>query len=138
MTLNRPTDRPTDRPTGDTPLISVIIPIYNAEKTLARCIDSLMKQSFSDFEILLIDDGSTDSSLDICQKYAAGNAGIKVLHHENAGVSVTRNCGIENASGKFLMFCDSDDYASPDWCEKLLQGGYEQRRMPGWSQTLIR
>ena len=104
------------------PLISIIIPVYNAEKTLARCIDSLLQQSFSDFEILLIDDGSTDSSLDICQKYAAGDAGIKVLHHENAGVSITRNRGMENASGKFLMFCDSDDYVEPEWCEKLLQG----------------
>ena len=100
--------------------ISIIVPVYNAQETLQRCIDSILAQSFSDFELLLIDDGSNDSSLDICLKYAADDARIRVFHHENAGVSAARNRGIENASGKFLMFCDSDDYPAENWCGILL------------------
>ena len=103
------------------PIVSIIVPVYNAQKTLERCIESILNQTFPDFELLLMDDGSKDSSFDICRKYAADDARIKVFHHENAGVSVTRNRGIENASGKFLMFCDSDDYAASEWCERLLQ-----------------
>ena len=105
------------------PGVSIIVPIYNSEKTLKRCIDSLLDQSYSDLELILIDDGSEDDSFGICRQYAEADARIHVLHQDNAGVASARNAGIELAAGEYLLFCDSDDYASPDWCEKLLQGG---------------
>ena len=81
------------------PLVSVIIPIYNAEKYLEECIQSVINQSFTDFELLLINDGSIDTSGAICDKYALADTRIKVFHKENAGVSSARNLGIENAKG---------------------------------------
>ena len=79
------------------PSISVIIPVYKAEKYLHRCIDSLLAQTFTDFEILLIDDGSPDRSGEICDEYAAKDSRIRVIHKENGGVSSARQCGIDNA-----------------------------------------
>lgn len=92
------------------PDISVIVPIYNAEKYLSRCIDSILSQTFENFELLLIDDGSTDKSGVICDKYAEIDSRIEVFHKLNGGVSSARNLGLENAQGKWIIFIDSDDW----------------------------
>ena len=92
------------------PKISVIVPVYNVEQYLRRCIDSILSQTFSDFELLLIDDGSKDKSGDICDEYAAKDARIRVFHKVNGGVSSARNLGLVKANGEFIFFVDSDDY----------------------------
>ena len=92
------------------PKISVIVPVYNTEKYLYRCIDSVLVQTFTNWELLLIDDGSKDSSGTICDEYAAQDARVRVFHKENGGVSDTRNYGLDLAQGKYLMFLDSDDF----------------------------
>lgn len=91
-------------------MISVIVPVYNAEENLPRCLDSILKQTYTDFELLLMNDGSKDSSLAICKSYEEKDARIHVYSHENHGVSYTRNRGIELAQGEFIQFVDSDDY----------------------------
>lgn len=91
---------------------SVIIPIYNAEKTLRRCLDSLLPQLNNDIEVLLINDGSTDNSAKICKEYVVKNSCFKYFEQENAGVSAARNFGIDNATGDYIAFIDSDDYVS--------------------------
>lgn len=90
--------------------ISIIVPVYNAEKYLHCCIDSILNQTFTDFEVLLINDGSTDSSGVICDKYAIKDSRVRVFHKENGGVSSARNVGLQNLIGTFIMFLDSDDY----------------------------
>lgn len=90
--------------------ISVIIPVFNVEKYLRRCIDSILLQSFTDFEIILVDDGSVDKSPEICDEYAFKDERIRVIHKKNGGVSAARNNGLEIANGEFIMFIDSDDY----------------------------
>ena len=92
------------------PKISVIVPVYNTEKFLHRCIDSVLAQTYTDFEMLLIDDGSKDSSGVICETYAAKDTRIRVIHKENTGVSDTRNLGLDVARGKYLFFLDADDF----------------------------
>lgn len=96
------------------PKVSIIIPIYNAEAHLNRCIDSVLKQDFEDFELILMDDGSKDSSGSICDEYAAGDSRVRVVHKENSGVSDTRNQAISLARGEYLQFLDSDDWITPD------------------------
>lgn len=98
-------------------MISIIIPIYNSEKTLHRCLDSISTQTFSDWECLLVDDGSRDRSLAICHEYAGRDNRFKVYHKENGGVSSARNIGLDNAKGDFVTFCDSDDSVTPNWLE---------------------
>ena len=98
---------------------SVIIPVYNAEKTLRRCLDSLAAQSFSDAEFLLIDDGSADSSAAICREYAARDSRFRLIPKENGGVSTARNLGLEMARGTFILFVDSDDHVQPDYLRRL-------------------
>lgn len=95
--------------------ISVIVPVYNTEKYLHRCVDSILAQTFTDFELLLIDDGSTDSSGAICDEYAQKDSRVRVFHKENGGVSSARNLGIKNARGEWITFCDSDDYVYSCW-----------------------
>ena len=95
------------------PKISVIVPVYNVEKYLRRCIDSILAQTFSDFELLLIDDGSKDSSGEICEEYAGKDARIRVFHRQNGGVSTARNLGIDKAKGEWIYFVDSDDVVLP-------------------------
>lgn len=107
------------------PGISVIIPIYNAEKYLHRCIDSIISQTYTDCELLLIDDGSTDSSGAICDKYAARDKRVRVFHKENAGVSSARNLGLDNASGDWICFCDADDTMPPNSLSQLLNPNYD-------------
>lgn len=95
---------------NNSPKISIIIPIYKVEQYLSRCIDSVLLQTFTDFELLLIDDGSPDNSGNICDEYAQKDNRIKVFHKENGGVSSARNLGIINAQGEFICFVDSDDW----------------------------
>lgn len=92
------------------PKISVIVPIYNAEKYLGQCIDSVLRQKFTDLEILLVNDGSTDGSGGVCDQYALKDARVRVLHKENTGVSDTRNKALDIAQGDYLIFLDADDY----------------------------
>lgn len=99
--------------------ISIIVPVYNVEKYIRRCIDSLIAQTFEKIEILLINDGSKDNSGMICDEYALKDNRIKVIHKENGGVSSARNVGLDNATGTYIMFCDPDDYVEPTWCEKM-------------------
>ena len=101
--------------------ISIIVPVYNVEKYLSRCIDSILNQTFDDFELILIDDGSPDHSGAICDDYAKKDNRILVIHKENGGLSDARNAGINIASGEYIMFVDSDDYISKDMCEILYQ-----------------
>ena len=96
------------------PKVSIIIPVYNAETHLNRCIDSVLKQDFEDFELILMDDGSKDSSGMICDEYAAKDSRVRVIHKENSGVSDTRNQAISLARGEYLQFLDSDDWITPD------------------------
>ena len=95
-------------------IVSIIVPVYNAEKYLRQCLDSILKQSFKDFEVLLIDDGSTDQSGNICDEYAEKDKRISVWHQENQGVSVARNVGLEHAHGEWVYFPDSDDIVMTD------------------------
>lgn len=99
--------------------ISIIVPVYNAEKTLDRCVDSLIRQTYSNIEIILVDDGSKDNSLELCNQYAKKDGRIKVISKANGGVSSARNAGLDNATGEFIMFCDSDDWAEPEWCNEM-------------------
>ena len=89
--------------------ISVIVPVYNVEKYLPRCIDSILNQTFTDFELILVDDGSTDNSGQICDTYAEKDSRVKVVHKKNGGVSKARNVGLDNVLGKYITFCDSDN-----------------------------
>ena len=106
-----------------TPIISIVIPVYNAvynaEKSLSECISSVLNQSFTSFELLLVDDGSVDSSLDVCNAYAQKDLRVKVIHKIHAGVSAARNTGIKAAAGKYLMFIDSDDLLPEGALKKL-------------------
>ena len=101
------------------PRISVIVPVYKAEKYLQRCIDSILGQTFSDFECILVDDGSPDHSPNICDEYATKNPQIRVIHQANAGVSAARNTGIDAARGEWLCFVDSDDWVDSLYLETL-------------------
>lgn len=103
------------------PKISVIVPVYNTEKYLHRCIDSILSQTFNDFEVLLIDDGSKDQSGEICDEYAKKDSRVKVFHKENGGVSSARNLGIKNIQGCFVTFIDSDDFVDNDFLISLMK-----------------
>lgn len=102
------------------PLISFIIPVYNVEGYLPECIESLQKQHHQEIEIILVDDGSTDTSPRICDQYALSDERIRVIHQANRGVSHARNVGIEAAKGEYLTFVDSDDWVSPDYVRLLV------------------
>lgn len=102
------------------PLISVIIPIYNVEKYLARCVDSIVNQTYKNLEIILVDDGSPDRCPQMCDDYAEKDSRIKVVHKKNGGLSDARNAGIAVAKGEYISFIDSDDYVSDDFFECLL------------------
>ncbi|MDT2638331.1 glycosyltransferase family 2 protein [Enterococcus dongliensis] len=99
--------------------ISIIVPVYNVEKYLKKCVDSILNQTFKDFELILVDDGSPDSSGAICDQYAEKDSRVKVIHKKNGGLSDARNAGIEVAKGKYLGFIDSDDYIAEDMYELL-------------------
>lgn len=100
-------------------MISIIIPIYNVEKYLPQCIESVLSQTCRNFELILVDDGSTDRSPIICDEYAQKDVRIKVVHQENSGVSVARNNGISHAKGEWITFIDSDDWVDVDYLESF-------------------
>mgnify|MGYP004453649011 CR=1 FL=1 len=102
------------------PKISIIVPIYNVEKYLPRCIDSILAQTFTDFELILVDDGSPDNCGKICDEYAKKDNRIKVIHKENGGVSSARNIGLDVAKGEYISFVDSDDVIHPKFYEIML------------------
>ena len=104
---------------NDKNLISVIIPLYNAEKYLKNCITSVVGQTYRNLEIILVDDGSNDNSLSICEKFALQDNRIKVFHQNNGGVASARNKGLSEASGEFIAWVDSDDSIEPEYIEKL-------------------
>ena len=103
-----------------TPKVSVIVPVYKVEKYLPECIDSILAQTFTDFELILVDDGSPDNSGKICDDYAARDFRIRVFHKENGGVSSARNLGIKNARADYIAFLDSDDWWKPEFLEKMV------------------
>ncbi len=107
------------------PAVSIIIPVYNAEKTVRKCIDSILTQEFEDFELILINDGSKDSSAAILDEYAAKDVRIRVIHKANSGVSATRNLGLKEAKGKYIQFLDADDWLTPD-STKILYRAMEE------------
>jgi len=112
--------------------ISVIVPVYNTEQYLSRCIDSILSQSFTDFELLLINDGSKDSSGTICDEYAEKDSRIRVFHKENGGASSARNVGLDNAVGEWVTFVDSDDWIEGDYFQVPFNSGVDlfyQNRM---------
>lgn len=102
-------------------LVSVIVPVYNASDFLKRCIDSLLGQTYENLEIILVDDGSTDGSGDICDQYGAGSEKVRVIHKENGGVSSARNMGMDYARGEYFVFVDSDDYTHREMIEIYVQ-----------------
>ena len=104
-------------------LISVIVPVYNSEQTLHRCIDSILGQTYRNFELLLINDGSKDRSGEICDEYARKDSRVKVFHKENGGVSSARNLGLDNAKGEWITFIDSDDSVEESFLESLYSFG---------------
>lgn len=104
----------------DNPLVSIIIPIYNTEKYLPHCLDSVIHQTCDNLEIILVDDGSTDNSCQIAKDYSAKDSRIKLIHQKNQGLSGARNTGISKSTGKYISFVDSDDEIKPNFTEKLL------------------
>ena len=105
---------------------SIIIPAYNAEKYIELCLDSISKQSFNDYELIIINDGSTDHTFNICNRFALNKKQIHLINKENAGVSVARNVGLQQAEGEYVLFVDADDILYPNALSTLyehLQGG---------------
>lgn len=100
-------------------LVSVIVPVYNSSSYIKRCVDAIRSQTYSNLEIILVDDGSKDNSLEMMEEYAKEDSRIVVIHKENGGSSSARNAGIARATGKYICFCDSDDYYEKDIVEKL-------------------
>lgn len=103
------------------PKISVIVPVYNVEDYLKECVDSILAQSYNNFELILVNDGSTDSSYKICEEYLKQNNTIKLINKPNGGLSSARNAGIEIATGEFLSFIDSDDFIHKDFLKILIE-----------------
>lgn len=100
-------------------LVTVIVPVYNVSKYLARCVDSLINQTYTTLQIILVDDGSPDDSGDICDAYAQQDSRIEVIHQSNGGISAARNAGLDHARGEWITFVDSDDYVSPYYVEDM-------------------
>lgn len=113
------------------PLISVIVPVYNVEKFLNQCVDSILAQTYKNFELILVDDGSKDKSGDICDDYAKNDTRIRVFHKENGGVSSARNYGLDNAQGEYVCFVDSDDWVDETYIEDMVKFGEYDLVMQG-------
>lgn len=109
------------------PELSIIVPVYKVEKYLPKCIDSILAQTFRDFELILIDDGSPDNCGAICDEYAARDSRIKVIHQKNTGVSAARNAGLDIASGTYLGFVDSDDWIEPEMYATMIATAKEKQ-----------
>ena len=101
--------------------ISIIVPVYKVEAYLRKCVDSILAQTYTNLEIILVDDGSPDNCPQMCDEYKALDSRIVVIHQQNGGLSAARNAGLDIATGSYIMFVDSDDYIAPDMCEKLYQ-----------------
>ena len=104
----------------NTPSVSIVIPVYNAEKTLERTLFSVSNQTFSEWECVLVDDGSTDGSLSICERFCKTDKRFRFIHKQNGGVASARNCGIDNAQGRWITFLDSDDELEPNFVDDYL------------------
>lgn len=124
------------------PAISVIVPVYKVEKYIHRCVDSILAQTYTDFELILVDDGSPDSCGAICDEYAQKDSRVVVIHQENGGLSAARNAGIDwafaNSDSEWLTFIDSDDWIHPQMLEKLLDAALQHHTtvsMCGYSET---
>ena len=102
------------------PIVSIVVPVYNGERYLRDSLDSLLAQTFRDFEIICVNDGSTDSSESIINEYLERDSHIRVVNQANAGVASARNTGIENAKGRYLMFCDDDDLFAPNMLKTMV------------------
>lgn len=111
-----------DSESGVDPLLSIIVPIYNSEATLASCVDSILSQPFRDFELILVDDGSTDGSSALCEKYRGQDGRIRHVRRENGGLSAARNSGLSVAGGSFISFVDSDDEVYPEFYTAAFDG----------------
>ena len=103
------------------PLITVIVPVYNVEKYLRECIDSILAQTYPNVELILVDDGSKDNSGKICDEYATTNPNVIVIHSKNGGLSAARNKGLDKARGEFIMFVDSDDFIDSNTIDALYE-----------------
>ena len=101
------------------PIISVILPVFNMEKYIDRCVNSVIGQSFSDWELILVDDGSTDGSGNICDEYAKKDSRIRVIHKKNGGVASARQIGTDEAEGKYSIHCDADDWIDSNMLENM-------------------
>lgn len=110
-------------------MVSIIIPAYNAERVIGRCIDSVVRQTYKNYELIVVDDGSTDETVKTIEEKSLANRQIKLIQQKNSGVSAARNKGIENSSGEFICFIDSDDSVSPDYL-KVLVAAYAQGCLP--------
>lgn len=124
--------------------ISIIVPIYNAEKTINRCIDSVLKQTYTNFELIIINDGSLDKSDKICENYARKDSRIQVIHKKNGGVSSARNIGINLTTGEYITFIDSDDYILEHFLEHLISvkadlvvSGFKDMPHPNGNETYL-
>ncbi len=106
---------------NETPLLSVIIPVYNVEQYLCQCLDSILAQDFDDYEVILVDDGSTDKSGVICDQYAREHTAFRCIHKANGGHTSARKCGYEASRGEYISFVDSDDWIAPDMYHKICQ-----------------
>ena len=102
-------------------MISIVVPVYKSEQTLHRCVDSLLRQTYSDIEVLLVVDGSPDHSAEICEEYAAKDNRVRVIYRNNEGVSQARNRGVENSTGEYICFVDSDDFIEANTCGRMLE-----------------
>lgn len=109
------------------PLVSIIVPVYNAEEYLCRCLESIISQTYQNIEIILVDDGSKDASGQICDEYAEKDARIRVIHKENGGVAIARQTGLNVAQGKYVIHADSDDWVEPNWIEELLKSALKEK-----------
>lgn len=117
------------------PHISIIVPVYNAEQYINTCINSIIEQSYIDWELLLVDDGSTDSSGDICDDYAKNDNRIKVFHKENGGVSCARNYGLDHAKGEWIAFVDADDWLDKYYLEHFIENINADIIVAGYNYT---
>lgn len=101
-------------------MVSIIVPIYNVEQYISKCIESILAQTYRDFELILVDDGSPDMCGTICDEYAKQDSRVHVIHQENKGVSAARNAGISLAKGEYISFIDGDDYVEKDFFERII------------------
>lgn len=119
------------------PLLSIIVPVYQVKKVIKKCIDSIQKQSFADFELILVDDGSSDGSEKICDEYVQKDNRIKTIHQANQGVSSARNTGLEYARGTYIAFVDADDWIEPNLFQECMIALKKNRTDILWNEKAI-